>query len=118
MKASLFFLTMLLVSASLASGQTGTPNPTQNNSRGQLERNQMAVTGCLTKNSLNEYELVDEEGVHNLPYSATVKLDSYVGQEVTLIGRQSATPTFDTAGHSSPHFQVSKVESAGKCDIP
>ena len=117
MKPSLLFLTMLLVPASLASGQAGTSNPTQSNSQG-LERNQMAITGCLTKNSLNEYELVDQEGVHNLPYSATVKLDSYVGQQVTLIGKRSATPTYDTVGHSSPHFQVSKVQPAGKCDIP
>jgi hypothetical protein len=118
MKPSLFFLTLLLVPASIASGQAGASNPAQNNPQVSEERNQVAITGCLTKNSLNEYELVDQEGVQNLPYSATVKLDSYVGQEVTLIGRQSATPTFDTAGHSSPHFQVSKVQAAGKCDIP
>ena len=118
MKASLSLLTMLLVAASLASGQAGTSNPTQNSPQVHEELNQMAITGCLTKNSLNEYELVDQEGVHNLPYSETVKLDSYVGQEVTLIGKRSAMPTVDTAGHSSPHFQVSKVQSAGKCDIP
>jgi len=118
MKASIFLLTMLLVPPSIVLGQAGTSNPNQNNPQGQLELNRMAITGCLTKNSLNEYELVDQEGVHNLPYSATVNLDPYVGHEVTLIGRRSATPTYDTAGHSSPHFQVSKAQPAGKCDIP
>ena len=118
MKARVFLPTMLLVAPCIVLGQAGASNPTQNNSQSHPELNQMAITGCLTKSSLNEYELVDQDGVHNLPYSATVKLDSYVGQEVTLIGRQSATPTIDTAGHSSPHFQVSKVEPAGKCDIP
>lgn len=117
MKASLFLLFMPLVTASIVLGQASASNPTQKN-QSQIESNQMAITGCLTKNSHNEYELVDQEGVQNLPYSATVKLDSYVGQEVTLTGRQSAIPTFDTTGHSSPHFQVSKVQPAGKCDIP
>jgi len=118
MKASVFLATMLLVPASIVLGQTGASNPSQNNPQGDLERNQMAITGCLNKNSLNEYEVVDQEGVPNLPYSATVKLDSYVGQQVTLIGRRSApTPTTDT-GQPLPHFQVSKVEPAGKCDIP
>lgn len=109
---------MLLVPASIVSGQAGASNSTQGNLQGRLEPNQIAITGCLTKNSLNEYELIDQDGVNNLPYSSTVKLDSYVGQEVTLVGRQSAIPTTDTAGHSSPHFQVSKVQPAGKCDIP
>lgn len=117
MKACLLLLFIPLVAPTIVLAQAAS-NPTQNNSQGQQEGNQMAITGCLTKNSLKEYELVDEDGAHNLPYSTTVKLDSYVGREVTLIGRQSAIPTFDTAGRSTPHFQVSKVQAAGKCDIP
>ena len=34
------------------------------------------ITGCLTKNALKEYELVDEQGRDNLPYSTIVDLDN------------------------------------------
>jgi hypothetical protein len=50
-------------------------------------------------------------------YSTTVHLDSYVGQSVTLIGNQSATPSTDTGtGRPMPHFVVLEVQPAsGSC---
>ena len=82
-----------------------------------LKHNQSAVTGCLTKNSHNEYELVDEKGIHILPYSPTVPLDAYVGQFVTLMGERSATPSTDTgAARPMPVFKVVDLRPAsGKC---
>ena len=116
MKGSLLVPMMFMLTASTVFGQVSDPNPTQDNSQAQMTHNQIAVTGCLTKNSHNEFELVDQKGVHNLPYSSTVNLDSYVGKEVTIVGRRAATPSSDTGGHSAPHFQVSKVQSSsGDC---
>jgi hypothetical protein len=107
---------MLMVTASTVFGQVSDQNPTPDNSQAQMTHDQIAVTGCLTKNSHNELELVDQEGVHNLPYSSTVNLASYVGKEVTIVGRRAATPSSDTGGHRAPHFQVSKVQStSGDC---
>jgi len=83
----------------------------------RLKRNQTAVTGCLTKNPHNEYELVDEKGIHSLLYSSTVPLDTYVGQSVTVMGERSATPNPDT-GTARPmlHFNVVDLRPAsGKC---
>ena len=50
-------------------------------------------------------------------YSSSVHLDSYVGQSVTLVGVQSATPTADTVGgRPMPHFNVLEVHPAsGNC---
>jgi hypothetical protein len=50
-------------------------------------------------------------------YSSTVHLDSYVGQFVTLVGNQSATPSRDEGmGRPMPHFVVLEVQPAsGKC---
>lgn len=118
MKSGVFLLTALLVSVPVIFGQAGASNPAQNDAQARAERNETSITGCLTKNSANQYELVDQDGVHNLPYSSTIKLDSYVGQAVTLVGRLSPTPTTDMAGPSSPHFEVSQVQPSGKCDIP
>ena len=65
----------------------------------------------------NEYQLVDEKGITNQVYSATVHLDSYVGQSVTLTGDQSATPSTDNGmGRPTPHFKVVKVQpTSGDC---
>ena len=84
---------------------------------GEIARTDLTITGCLSKNEHNEYELVDVEGVHNLPYSATVDLDNYVGKTVTLVGRRAASPSAETtAGPVKTHFMVKKVESAsGQC---
>jgi hypothetical protein len=84
----------------------------------ELSHKDLTITGCLTKNTLKEYELVDEEGTDNLPYSSTVDLDKYVGHTVTLVGRRAATPSAETsAGPVKTHFMVKKVESAsGECN--
>jgi len=82
-----------------------------------LQRNQSALTGCLTKNSHDEYELVDEKGIHNLLYSSTVPLDTYVGQSVTLVGERSTMPIpeMGTSRHA-PYFKVVDLRPAsGKC---
>lgn len=95
-------LTPLLVSA-------------QNTSRGDQEndpRKEIAITGCVTKNSHNEFELVDEKGIDNVLYGAVVNLDQYVGQKVTLVGKRSATASTDMGiKNPQPHFLVTKVQS-------
>jgi len=107
---------MLMVATSNVFAQAGSSKPTEDNSQTQLTHEQVAITGCLTKNSLNEYELVDHKGVHYRPYSSTIKLDSYVGKEVTMVGRRGAMPSTDVTARSAPHFQVSKVQStSGNC---
>jgi hypothetical protein len=108
MKLSIFPLIALLFTSVLLSSQ----NTSQGDKHNDLEHKRIAITGCLTKNSLKEFELVDQEGIDNLPYSATINLDKYVGHTVTLIGKRSATPTVDGGASAKPHFQVSKVESA------
>ena len=77
----------------------------------------LRITGCLTKNVHKEYELVDKNGMDNLPYSATVDLDKYVGHTVTLVGRRAGAPSAETtAGPVKIHFAVTKVEPAsGQC---
>jgi hypothetical protein len=116
MEERLFLMTVLLVTPALVSSQTAVPKATQDHGRPMhLKRNQSAVTGCLTKNPHKEYELVDEKGNHNLLYSSTVPLDTYVGQSVTVIGERSATPSTDTA-RPLPYFKVVDLRPAsGKC---
>jgi hypothetical protein len=82
-----------------------------------LKRNESAVTGCLTKTPHNEYELVDEKGIHNLLYSSTIPLDTYVGQSVTVVGVRSATSSTDMGtARPMPHFNVVDLRPAsGKC---
>ena len=92
----------------------------QNDSKGDQNndpRKEIAVTGCLTKNSLKEFDLVDEKGIDNLLYSEVVNLDQYVGQTVTLVGKRSATPSTDMGvKNPQPHFLVNKVQSeSGQC---
>ena len=118
MKKRFFLLTVLLVAPALVSSQTGVPKATQGHGPPMhLGRNQSALTGCLTKNPHGEYELIDEKGIHNLLYSSTVPLDTYVGQSVTLIGERSATPSTDTrTAQPMPHFKVVDMRPAsGKC---
>ena len=79
-----------------------------------LHQQPINITGCLTKNSLNEFELIDQGGIDNLPYSAVVELNQYVGKTVTLVGHRAATH-HDT-GREKPHFQVNKVQAvSGPC---
>jgi hypothetical protein len=94
----------LFLNAMLASAQ----NTSKENKPNDLDHGRINITGCLTKNSLKEFELVDQDAIDNLPYSAVVDLDQYVGKTVTLLGRRAATQ-HDT-GHEKPHFQVSNVE--------
>lgn len=92
----IFLLTILLVAPALAS--------TQHN---------ITVTGCLTKNSHNEYELVDQKGTTYLLYGSTVNPGSYVGQSVSLNGDRSATPSTDTGtARPVPHLLVKGVRPA------
>jgi hypothetical protein len=118
MEESFFLLTVLLVTPALVSSQTAVPKATQDHGRPMhLKRNQSAVTGCLTKNSHNEYELVDEKGNHHLLFSSTVPLDTYLGQSVTVIGERSATPSTDM-GTARPllYFNVVDLRPAsGRC---
>ena len=117
MRERLFLLIVLLGTPALFS-QTVVPKPTQDHGPPMhLKRNQTAVTGCLTKNRQNEYELVDEKGIHTLLYSSTVPLDTYMGQSVTLVGELSAAPSTDTGpARPMPHFKVVDLRpAAGKC---
>ena len=121
MKTDLFFLMLillLLIPVSVVSGQTGASTVPQTNSQPQEERTEISVTGCLTKDSSNQYELVDQEGVHNLPESSSISLDQFVGQEVTLIGQRTPMPTKNSVAQPKARLAVSKVQVSGKCDIP
>ena len=109
--AILLFMTLLLVRFPALAQQ---PAAGKGNELGHKD---VTITGCLTKNALKEYELVDQEGTDNLPYSTTVDLDKFVGHTVTLVGRRASTPSAETtAGPVKTHFMVRKVESAsGQC---
>lgn len=104
MKPSVFLLMALLLSPMVIAAQDAPKVDKPNN----LHHERINITGCLTKNSLNEFELVDQGGIDNLPYSAVVDLDQYVGKTVSLYGRRAATP-HDT-GREKPHFQVRNVQ--------
>jgi hypothetical protein len=111
MKASIFLSTFVLLTPILGGAQS----PSNGGKPNDLHHSRIVITGCLTKNSLKEFELVDQDGFENLPYSAVVHLDEYVGKTVTLYGRRAATPSHD-AGIRGTHFQVSKVQSvSGQC---
>src|SRR5262249_9868008 len=108
MRGSLFALTILVVAPTLAFSQTE-HNP--------KTAKQATITGCLSKTKGNQYQLVDQKKVTNLLISDTVNLESYVGQSVTLIGNQSATPSTDTGTkRPTPTFRVREVQQAsGTC---
>lgn len=109
MKVRLFLPLIPLVISALAFSQSATPKKTTQ---------EVTITGCLTKNSHGDFELVDQKGVHNLVYkSERVDLESHVGQSVSLTGQQSAKPSTDTGtSRPMPHFVVKKLqEGSGKC---
>jgi hypothetical protein len=106
MKPCIFLSTLALLSPILVGAQ----NPSNGSKPNDLHHPQSVITGCLTKNSLNEFELVDQDGFDNLPYSGVVHLNEYVGKTVTLYGRRAAAPSHET-GIRGTHFQVSKVHS-------
>ena len=114
--ANCFVALVLLFSSVLAPSQT-TSSPAGAGSTSEGNRRKSAtITGCLIKNSHNEYELVDEKGTRNLLYGSA-DLQSYVGQTVTVLGAQSVIPSTDTGtARPMPHFKVREVQSAsGKC---
>jgi hypothetical protein len=118
MNLRLFPLVITLVIPSLAFGQSATPKTTQIAWQSHQQEHQVTITGCLAKNSHGDYELVDQNGVHNLVYkSGSVDLESHVGQSVSLTGKQSATPSTDTGtSRPTPHFVVRKLrQGSGKC---
>ena len=109
MKLRLLLPLIPLVISALVFSQSSTPKMTTHH---------VTITGCLTKNSHGDYELVDQKGVHNLVYpSEKVDLESHVGQSVSLTGQQSAMPSTDTGtSRPMPHFVVDKLQQgAGKC---
>lgn len=97
-----FLSTALLLNPMLFSAQ----NTSDGDKPNDLHHERINITGCLTKNSLNEFELVDQCGIDNLLYSAVVDLDQYVGKTVTLLGRRAATQ------HDTGHEQASLPRSA------
>jgi hypothetical protein len=110
-------LTILVFMAALAFSQTDTQNATQNSNRQTAtSEHRSTITGCLTGQP-DHYRLKDQNGVTNMLLSPTVQVDSYVGQFVTLVGIQSATPSTDTGtARPMPHFKVLEVHPAsGKC---
>jgi len=112
MKLSFLLLMTFLLSSVFVPAQN-TSKPDEHN---DLEHQRIAITGCLTKNSHKEFEIVDEKGIGYRPYSATVNLNQYVGQIVTLIGKAGATHSVDAGAPAEPHFQVSEVQAAsGSC---
>ena len=109
-------MAVLFVTAAVLVGKSESQNPTKNSSP-QTGKN-VTITGCLTRAQHEEYELVDQQGKHNLIYkSQKINLDSYVGQSVTLVGERSAIPSADSAaGRPLPHFKVTELQpAAGKC---
>ena len=106
MKESLLLLAILAITPAIGFSQS--PQP----------RTHKTITGCLTSNGRPyEYRLTDEKGTTNIIYSTTLHLESYVGQFVTLVGDQSATPSTDTGtARPTPHFKVFDVQPAsGSC---
>lgn len=113
MKHILLYLALLLAALGLAFGQGDTQGTTQDGSHPYLKHSHTKITGCLTRGEHDAFELVDQKGVTNLVYSASVKLDPYVGKSVTLVGDQSATPSTDTGtARPMPHFFVKHVHPA------
>jgi hypothetical protein len=106
----LFLMTLLLASPVYVSAQ--------NTSKGDQEndpRREITIEGCLTKNSLNEFELVDQKGIDNLLYSEMVNLGQYVGQTVTVVGKRSAMPNTDMGiKNPQPHFFVVKIQTQSR----
>jgi len=117
MKERLFLLTLLFGCASSCFPARPFTSTQGSSPQIHLKRNESTITGCLTRNPHNEYELVDEKGIHTLLYTSTVPLDTYMGQSVTLVGELSAAPSTDTGpARPVPHFKVVDLRpAAGKC---
>lgn len=114
MKVRLLMTVLLLTAAALV-GKSEPPKTA--NSSDPPKNNHVTITGSLTKDPHEDYELVDQKGVHNLVYKSTkIDLDSYVGQSVTLVVERSAMPSTDeSTRRSMPHFKVIELHpAAGK----
>ena len=120
MRGRLSLLSILLVTATFHSGTSAAQTTTKNsNSQTSDSHHHVTITGCLTRGPHEEYELVDERGIHNLIYgSEKFNLDSYVGKSVTLVGNRSAVPSTDTGtARPMPHFRVRELRpGAGNCE--
>ena len=115
MKEGLLMTVLLLTAAALVGKSE--PQKTSNDSSPQKHKH-VTITGCLTKDPHEDYELVDQKGIHNLVYmSEKINLDSYVGQSVTLVGERSAMPSAEEGmRRAMPHFKVIELHpAAGKC---
>lgn len=107
-----FLLTVMAVASVLAFGQA---DANQNNKPAKQSKHE-TMTGCLT-GKIDEYRLKDEKGKTVLLYSNNINLESYVGQSVTVVGDQAATPSTDPGtGRPLPHFKVFEVHpGSGAC---
>jgi hypothetical protein len=109
---------IIALAPTFAVSQTDNQGAGQNNNRpSATSRHRSEITGCLAGSDPDHYLLKDQNGVTNMVYSTTVHLDSYVGQSVTLVGFQSATPSTDTGtARPMPHFNVLEVHpGSGNC---
>jgi hypothetical protein len=115
MRGSLFLLTVLAVSPAVALSQTDAPSAAQE-SKAPKQHTHTTITGCLGGKP-DQYRLKDEKGKTALLYSTKIDLASYVGQSVTVVGDQSATPSTDPGtGRPLPHFKVWEVKPGpGTC---
>ena len=116
MKERLFLLTLLFGCASSCFPARPFSSTQGSSPQTYLKRNESTLTGCLMMNPYNEYELVDEKGIHTLLYSSTVPLDTYMGQSVTLVGELCAAPSAYTGtARPMPLKVVDLRPAAGKC---
>lgn len=116
MRGSLLVLIILVVTSGLAFSQNTQSVPPNSNSQDVTPGHRTTITGCLSGEP-DHYRLKDEKGVTNMVDSTTVRLDSYIGRPVTLVGVQSATPSTDTGtARPMPHFKVLEVRpESGTC---
>lgn len=118
MRKSLLAAILMAGFATSGFGQSDNQGATQNDGRPTTtSRHRSEITGCLASSDPDHYLLKDQKGITNMVYSTAIHLDSYVGQSVTLVGFQSATPSTDEGtGRPMPHFNVLEVHaSSGTC---
>jgi hypothetical protein len=119
MNLRLCVLTILLLTPSIILSQSDTSQSQSQDSNAQTQKQHKhtMITGCISKNPHNEYELVDQKGAHSMLYSSNIDFDPYIGKSVTVVGDRSAMPSTDTGtARPMPHFRVLKVQPAsGNC---
>ena len=110
MRYKLFLSAIVLLVATL--------NSANSEAQRASKKTHVTISGCLNKLH-DDYELVDQKGVHNLVYKSDhFDLEPYVGKSVTLVGDRSAMPSTDTATpRPMPHFVVKELRpGTGSCD--